>query len=146
MIPKLIESVCNLVISGDEICIITMISRYFQVWNKIDEKLLKTSATASSSVIIFPETIFLLTFQGGITFLICLSISSTFCVKNLFLRCYLVMISLFIFLLMALGFLEHTTSNVSHRTLKVFGLFVIIRPALLYGLIIRPYYTALMDS
>ena len=65
MIPKLLESVCNLVISGDEICIITMISRYFQVWNKIDEKLLKTSATASSSVIIFPETIFLLTFQGG---------------------------------------------------------------------------------
>ena len=56
------------------------------------------------------------------------------------------MISLFIFLLMALGFLEHTTSNVSHRTLKVFGLFVIIRPALLYGLIIRPYYKALMDS
>ena len=130
MILKLIEGVCNLVISGDEICI--MISRYFQVWNKIDEKLLKTSATASSSVIIFPETIFLLTFQGGITFLICLSISSTFCVKNLFLRCYLVMISLFIFLLMALGFLEHTTSNVSHRTLKVFGLFVIIRS--LYGL------------
>ena len=68
MIPKLIESVCNLVISGDEICIITMISRYFQVWNKIDEKLLKTSAIASSSVIIFSETIFLLTFQGGYLF------------------------------------------------------------------------------
>ena len=68
MIPKLIESVCNLVISGDEICIITMISRYFQVWNKIDEKLLKTSAIASSSLIIFSETIFLLTFQGGYLF------------------------------------------------------------------------------
>ena len=38
MIPKLIDSVCNLVIGGDEIIIITMISRYFQVWNKIEEK------------------------------------------------------------------------------------------------------------
>ena len=41
MIPKLIESVCNLFISGDEIIAITMISRYFQVWNNIDEKFVK---------------------------------------------------------------------------------------------------------
>ena len=40
MIPELIGSVCNLVISSDEILIITMISRYFQVWNNIDEMLL----------------------------------------------------------------------------------------------------------
>ena len=39
MIPKLIDSVCHLVISGDEMVIITMISRYFQVWSNIDEKL-----------------------------------------------------------------------------------------------------------
>ena len=38
MIPKLIDSVYDLVISGDEIMIITMISRYFQVWNNIDKK------------------------------------------------------------------------------------------------------------
>ena len=41
MIPKLIDSVCNVVISGDEIIIITMISRYFQVWNNINEKFVK---------------------------------------------------------------------------------------------------------
>ena len=40
MIPKLIDSVCNLVLSGDEI-IITKISIYFQVWNNIDEKFVK---------------------------------------------------------------------------------------------------------
>ena len=40
MIPELIGSVCNLVISSHEILIITMISRYFQVWNNIDEMLL----------------------------------------------------------------------------------------------------------
>ena len=39
MIPKLIDSVCHLVISGDEMVIITMISKYFQVWSNIDEKL-----------------------------------------------------------------------------------------------------------
>ena len=37
MIPKLIDRVSNLVIIEDEIIIITMISRYFQVWNKINE-------------------------------------------------------------------------------------------------------------
>ena len=41
MIPKLIDSVCNLVMSGDETIIITMIGRYFQVWNNIDEKFVK---------------------------------------------------------------------------------------------------------
>ena len=41
MIPKIIDSVCNVVISGDEIIIITMISRYFQVWNNINEKFVK---------------------------------------------------------------------------------------------------------
>ena len=41
MIPKLIDSVCNVVISGDEIINITMISRYFQVWNNINEKFVK---------------------------------------------------------------------------------------------------------
>ena len=41
MIPKLIDSVCNLVISGDEIIIIAMISRYFLVWSNIDEKFVK---------------------------------------------------------------------------------------------------------
>ena len=41
MIPTLIDSVCKLAISGDEIIIITMISKYFQVWNNIDEKFVK---------------------------------------------------------------------------------------------------------
>ena len=41
MIPTLIDSICNLVISGDEIIIITMISRYFEVWNNVDEKFVK---------------------------------------------------------------------------------------------------------
>ena len=38
IIPKLIDSVCNLVNGGDEIIIIAMISSYFQVWNNIEEK------------------------------------------------------------------------------------------------------------
>ena len=49
MILKLIDSVYNLAISGDETIIIAMISRYFQIWNNIDEKFvknLKTSTTA----------------------------------------------------------------------------------------------------
>ena len=41
MISKLIDSVCNLVTSGDEIIVITAISRCFQVWNNIDEKFVK---------------------------------------------------------------------------------------------------------
>ena len=41
IIPKLTDSVCNLVISGNEVIIITMISRYFQVLNNIDEKFVK---------------------------------------------------------------------------------------------------------
>ena len=41
MIPKLVDSVCNVFISGDEIIIIAMISRYFQVWNNIDDKFVK---------------------------------------------------------------------------------------------------------
>ena len=53
MIPKLIDSVCNLIISGDEIIIITMISIYFQVRNNIDEKFVKN---------------FLLTFLGDNAF------------------------------------------------------------------------------
>ena len=51
MIPKLTDSVYNLAISDDEIIIITMINRYFQVWNNIDKKIVKTSAAAWSSVI-----------------------------------------------------------------------------------------------
>ena len=42
MIPRLIDSICNLVIIGDEIIIINVISRYFQVWNNIDKKFVKT--------------------------------------------------------------------------------------------------------
>ena len=38
MIPKLIESFCNLITSRDEVIIITMISRYFQLWNNINKK------------------------------------------------------------------------------------------------------------
>ena len=41
MIPELIDSICNWVIGGDEIIIITMVSRYFQVWNKNVKKLFK---------------------------------------------------------------------------------------------------------
>ena len=37
MIPKRIESICNLVISCNEISIITMASRYFQIWSNIEQ-------------------------------------------------------------------------------------------------------------
>ena len=47
MIPKLIGSVCNFVISGEEIIIITMISRYFPVWNNIGEKFVKSFSDAA---------------------------------------------------------------------------------------------------
>ena len=36
MIPKLIDNVCNLVISYNGIITKTMISRCFQVWSNID--------------------------------------------------------------------------------------------------------------
>ena len=39
------DIICNLVISGHEIGIITMNGRYFQIWNSIDKKALKISAT-----------------------------------------------------------------------------------------------------
>ena len=35
-----------IVISGNEIIIITMITKYLAVWNNIDKKILKTSTTA----------------------------------------------------------------------------------------------------
>ena len=41
MMLRLIDSVYNLAISGDEIIIIAMISRYFQVCDDIDEKCVK---------------------------------------------------------------------------------------------------------
>ena len=37
MIPKRIESICNLVISCNEISITTMASRYFQIWSNIEQ-------------------------------------------------------------------------------------------------------------
>ena len=64
MIPKLIDSVCNLVIIGDEIIIITMISRYFQVWNNIDEKLVKNFCYSLIFCNYFFWSYFLLTFLG----------------------------------------------------------------------------------
>ena len=57
MIPKLLDSVYNFVISCDEIVIITMISRCFIFGIILMENLLKTSATAWSSVIIFSKTV-----------------------------------------------------------------------------------------
>ena len=46
-----------IVISGNEIIIITMITKYLAVWNNIDKKILKTSTTAWFSVNIFSENI-----------------------------------------------------------------------------------------
>ena len=46
MIPERIDSVCNSVIGGDEIIIIIMISRHFQVLNNINEKFVKNFSTA----------------------------------------------------------------------------------------------------
>ena len=69
MIPKLIDSVCNLVISGDEIIIITMISRYFQVWNSIDEKFVKNLCYSLIFCNYFFWNYFLLAFLGDSLFL-----------------------------------------------------------------------------
>ena len=63
-VPKLIDSVCNLVISGDEIMIISMISKYFQVWNNIDEKIFKNFCYSLIFCNYFFRNYFLLTFQG----------------------------------------------------------------------------------
>ena len=64
MISKLIDSVYNLAISGDEIIIITMISRYFQVWKNIDEKLVKNFCYSLIFCNYFFWSYFLLTFLG----------------------------------------------------------------------------------
>ena len=88
MIPKFIASVCNLVISGCGIIIITMISRYFQVWKNTERNLLKTSALAWSSVIIFSETISSWPSWEIFFFSISVTIDSVFIlsVKNCFYR------------------------------------------------------------
>ena len=62
MIPKPIDSVCNLVNSGDAIIVITMISRYFQVWNNIDEKFVKNFCYSLIFCNYFFWNYFLLTF------------------------------------------------------------------------------------
>ena len=68
MIPKFIASVCNLVISGCGIIIITMISRYFQVWKNTDEKLVKNFCFSLIFCNYFFWNYFLLTFLGDFFF------------------------------------------------------------------------------
>ena len=70
MIPKIIDSVCNLVNSGSEIIIITMISKYFEVWNNIDEKFVKNFCYSLIFCNHFLWSYFLLTFLGVNFFLI----------------------------------------------------------------------------
>ena len=60
MIPKLIDSIYILAISGDEIIIITLIGRYFQFWNNIDEKFVQNFCYS----LVFCNCFFLLTFLG----------------------------------------------------------------------------------
>ena len=138
MIPKIIDSVCNLSISGDEIIVITMISRYFQVWNNIDEKFLKNFCYSLIFWNYFFWNYFLLTFTvfqevllsvmslllillKKFFFLLLITISQRLCCllysflsmslfvfKNLFLRRDLFMISLFIFLFMKGAWLAWT--------------------------------------
>ena len=75
MIPKLIDSVCNLVISGDEIIIITMLSvDIFKFGTILMKKLLKTSATAWSSwetiffsMSVILDFVFILSAKNGFT-------------------------------------------------------------------------------
>ena len=64
MIPTLIDSICNLVISGDEIIIINMISRYFQVWKNIGEKFVKNFCYSLIFCNYFFWNYFRLTFLG----------------------------------------------------------------------------------
>ena len=68
MIPKFIASVCNLVISGCGIIIITMISRYFQVWKNTDEKLVKNFCFSLIFCNYFFWNYFPLTFLGDFFF------------------------------------------------------------------------------
>ena len=88
MIPKFIASVCNLVISGCGIIIITMISRYFQVWKNTDEKLVKNFCFSLIFCNYFFWNYFLLTFLGDFFFSISVTIDSVFIlsVKNCFYR------------------------------------------------------------
>ena len=86
MIPKFIASLGNLVISGCGIIIITMISRYFQVWKNIDEKLVKNFCFSLIFCNNFFWNYFLLTFLEDYFFSISVTLDSVFIlsVKNCF--------------------------------------------------------------
>ena len=104
MIAKLIDSVSNFAISGDGIIIITLISRYFQVWNDIDEKFVKNVCYRLISCNYFFGNCFLLTFLGDnffsmsviLDFVFILSVKNCF---SVFLKVLLSVMSLILILL-----------------------------------------------
>ena len=107
MIPKFIDSVYNLAISGDETITITMISRYFQFGTILINNLLKTSAQkvllyVMLLVLILLKKLFFSLLIKLTQRLRCLLyvflLISIFVFKNIFLRRDLFMFSLFIFI------------------------------------------------
>ena len=117
MIPKLFDSVCNFVISGDVIIIITLISRYFQVWNDIDEKFVKNFCYSLIFCNYFFGNYFLLTFLEDnffsmsviLDFVFILSVKNGF---SVFQKVLLSVMSLVLILLKKFFF--HSLSNL-HR-------------------------------